>query len=113
MLQGLGVNAEAEAVYGAMLSSPDGSVAEIAARLNLCEDAVRERLDELTELSLLRPSWDVPGTVRPVSPDVGLTVLLARQQSEIARQQQLLEHCRVDGGLRLPGNGQPREHSGR
>lgn len=96
MLEGFGVNAEAEAVYRAMLAAPDGCITEIAARLHLCEQEVRKRLDELVDLSLLRPSWDVPGTVRAVSPDVGLTALLARQQAGIARQEQLVAQSRLD-----------------
>lgn len=94
MLQALGVNAEAEIVYRTMLAAPASCITEIAAGLGLSDEEVRKRLDELAELSLLRPSWDVPGTVRPISPDIGLTALLARQQAEIARQQQLVEQSR-------------------
>lgn len=96
MLQALGVNAEAEVVYRTLLAAPASCIAEIAARLGLSEDEVCKRLEELTELSLLRPSWDVPGTLCPISPDVALTALLARQQAEIARQQQLAEQSRAE-----------------
>lgn len=96
MLQALGVNAEAEAVYRTMLAEHTSCVEEIAALLRLPEERVRRRLDELAELSLLRPSWDVPGTVRPISPDVALGALVARQQAEIARQQQLVEQSRAE-----------------
>ncbi|MFJ5924541.1 LuxR family transcriptional regulator [Kitasatospora sp. NPDC092948] len=94
MLQALGLNARTENVYRALLAEPDGGVERIAAALHLTEAQVREALDELLELTLLRPAAD-SRTPRAVSPEVGLTRLLARNQSQLLFRQQQLESART------------------
>ncbi|GAA5024542.1 hypothetical protein GCM10025734_83200 [Kitasatospora paranensis] len=54
---------------------------------------MREALDELLELTLLRPAGDSRG-LRAVSPEVGLTRLLARNQNQLLFRQQQLESAR-------------------
>ncbi|MEU1285233.1 LuxR C-terminal-related transcriptional regulator [Kitasatospora sp. NPDC005856] len=88
MLELLGLDAAAEAVYREMLADPEGGVAELCERLGLPEAAVREALDRLADLTLLRTSRERPGTLRPVSPERGLEILLRRQEEELARRQQ-------------------------
>ncbi len=95
MLTTLGLDADAEAVYRAMLARPKDGVAALAARAGLAEDQVRAALDTLSELALVRPSYEHGGGLRAVSPDLGMEVLLARQQHELARQQQRLEASRA------------------
>ncbi|MEV7214529.1 helix-turn-helix transcriptional regulator [Kitasatospora cineracea] len=94
MLQALGLNALTEGVYRSLLAEPDWGVERIAADLHLPEAQVREALDELLELTLLRPAAD-SHTLRAVSPEVGLTRLLAHNQNQLLFRQQQLESART------------------
>jgi DNA-binding CsgD family transcriptional regulator/sugar-specific transcriptional regulator TrmB len=90
MLSLFGLSTEAVTAYEAMLSHPEYGVSEIAEMLGLPQAQVRDSLDELCRLSLVRHSWDEPGKLRALPPRVGLTALLSRQESELkARQDQL------------------------
>nr|WSX72441.1 LuxR C-terminal-related transcriptional regulator [Streptomyces sp. NBC_00899]WSX81489.1 LuxR C-terminal-related transcriptional regulator [Streptomyces sp. NBC_00899] len=95
MLTTLGLDADAEAVYRAMLARPRDGLAAIGEALGLTEDQVRAALDTLSTLALVRPSHEREGSLRAVSPDLGLELLLARQQHELAGQQQRLEASRA------------------
>lgn len=64
------------------LAQHAGGVTELAARLELIEDDGRRALDRLSELSLVRHSYKVSDSLHAVSPEVGLELLLARQQAE-------------------------------
>lgn len=86
----LGLSSEAEAVYRAMLTHHEDGVAALATRLRLEERSVRDALDELSRLAMLQPSADRPGRMRAVAPGVGLRVLTARRQRELAEME-----CRV------------------
>ncbi len=95
MLASLGLDTMSEAVYRAMLANPQDGVAALVHRLDLPEDSVRQALDTLSELALLRPSHDRQGELRAVSPDVGMEILMARQQAELAAQQLRIEASRA------------------
>ncbi|MFJ9620054.1 helix-turn-helix transcriptional regulator [Streptomyces noursei] len=95
MLTVLGLDAVAESVYRAMLADPSGGVAELVARVGKPEDEVRDALDLLSELALVQPSSEQPGRPRAVSPDIGMEILMARQQADLAAQQQRLEASRA------------------
>ena len=95
MLTMLGLDADAEAVYRAMLARPKDGVAALGEQTGLTQEQVRAALDTLSELALVRPSYEHGGGPRAVSPDLGMEVLLARQQHELARQQQRLEASRA------------------
>ncbi|MDY0809784.1 LuxR C-terminal-related transcriptional regulator [Kitasatospora purpeofusca] len=95
MLTALGLDAVAESVYRAMLAHPGDGVTTLADRLSLVEPQVRTALDHLSELALLRPSADRPGFLRAVSPDVGMEILMARQQAELAAAQARIEASRA------------------
>jgi DNA-binding CsgD family transcriptional regulator/sugar-specific transcriptional regulator TrmB len=95
MLEAFGVGPVAEAAYLTMLRHPNAGVTELAERLSVSDHVVREALDELARLSLLRPSWEDPRMLRPVSPEIGLESLLARQQAELIRRQHQLEDGRA------------------
>ncbi|MFF4113942.1 helix-turn-helix domain-containing protein [Streptomyces sp. NPDC001714] len=94
MLKSLGLDSIAEAVYRALLAQPRDGVAELAERLKITPEQVRQGLDTLSELALLRPSYDREGELWPVSPEVGLELLMARQQAELAAHHQRLEESR-------------------
>ncbi|MDQ7911472.1 LuxR C-terminal-related transcriptional regulator [Phytohabitans sp. ZYX-F-186] len=95
MLEAFGVDPSAEKIYLAMLKQPGAGTASLAASLGWTEDAVKDALDELARLSLLRPSWEDPELLRPVLPEVGLEILLARQRAELLRRQHQIEEGRA------------------
>ncbi|MQT04393.1 helix-turn-helix domain-containing protein [Streptomyces jumonjinensis] len=95
MLDQLGLDPAAESVYRELLASPDSGVAALATRLALSEHEVREALTKLSELALVRVSTEDSTRMHAVSPHIGMEILLARQQAEIAAQQQRIETSRV------------------
>ena len=95
MLEALGVSLDAEKVYRAMLAAPRAGVNQIAESLGWSGEQVREGLDELARLSLLRPSWEAPGSMRLVSPEVGLSSLLAEQEAELVERQRQIAASRA------------------
>jgi DNA-binding CsgD family transcriptional regulator len=99
MFHALGLDASAEAVYSALLARPGSGVADLAGHLRLEDDCVREALDRLARLSLLRPSWDEPRTLRPVSPDAALEVLLARHEADLALREDEVVQARATAAL--------------
>ncbi|MFF3976687.1 LuxR C-terminal-related transcriptional regulator [Streptomyces sp. NPDC001828] len=90
MLETLGLNRLTESVYRELLSGTPGGVADLGARLGLTESEVRSSLDTLVDLDLARSSRDEPGALRAVSPEVGLEVILRRQEHELQRRQREL-----------------------
>ncbi|MGW6952576.1 LuxR C-terminal-related transcriptional regulator [Streptomyces xanthophaeus] len=95
MLAVLGLKTTSEAVYREMLADPLGGVSDLCARLGMPEVAVREALDELADLQLLRASRDMPGAMRAVSPEVGLELILRRQEEDVLRRQQELARSKA------------------
>ncbi|GAA1218175.1 hypothetical protein GCM10009665_05130 [Kitasatospora nipponensis] len=95
MLAMLGLDRTSETVYRAMLARPQYGVAQLVQHLGLSEVAVRQALDTLSELALLRPSHERRGELRAVSPDIGMEILMSRQQAELAAQQQRIEASRA------------------
>ncbi|MFJ9343028.1 LuxR C-terminal-related transcriptional regulator [Streptomyces sp. NPDC101733] len=88
MFATLGLDPATEAVYRLMVTRPDGwGVEQIAAHLGVTETDVRESLDDLARVSLLRRSRAVPGTWRAVSPELGMQLMLRRHQEELDRRQ--------------------------
>lgn len=87
MLELLGLDNEAERVYRALLAHPKDGVGELARRLALDETALRNCLDRLSALALVRPSGQKDAGFRPLNPEDAMELLLARQQAELARQQ--------------------------
>lgn len=85
-LEPLGLDSTCEDVYRVMLSEPSLGVADLAAVVGISESQVREALDKLADMALLRPSRDSPGRLRPVRPEVGLAVLMLRQEEDLAER---------------------------
>jgi len=120
VLEALGLDPQTEAVYRTMLARPEWGVDDLVDHLGLTEPEVRACLDRLADLSLARPAAADPGRWRPVSPEIGLEALLARQRMELAGLQQQVErsHAAAAGllatyaALRLPVAGPDLERLG-
>jgi sugar-specific transcriptional regulator TrmB/DNA-binding CsgD family transcriptional regulator len=95
VLELFGVGQEIESIYVAFLDHPAASAREIAGLLGITESQVHSAFDELARLSLVRSSWEEPGTIRPVRPDIGLPYLIAREQADLLRRQDQIEHSRA------------------
>lgn len=70
-----------------MLLHRECGVAQIAANLGHTEHRIRDALDQLADLALLRQSRDAPGELRPVDPEMGLRLLLERQHAQVIERQ--------------------------
>jgi DNA-binding CsgD family transcriptional regulator/sugar-specific transcriptional regulator TrmB len=88
LLEELGLDSEAESVYRLMLAHRDWGVGKIAEHLRVAESQVRDVLNRLADLTLLRQSRDVPEELYPVNPELALQLLLQRQQAELLERQQ-------------------------
>jgi DNA-binding CsgD family transcriptional regulator len=84
VLDSLGLDPLAQAVYSAMLADPSVGVLELTERLGQEEDRIRDTLDRLVELALLRPSRERSGELYPVSLVAGMQLLVRRQEAELA-----------------------------
>ncbi|MGW7276349.1 helix-turn-helix transcriptional regulator [Streptomyces sp. NPDC054864] len=90
MLAALGIDERTEAVYRLLLTRRTGGVADYAEHLGISQGEVRDALDQLAELRLLRASGQAQGAVRAVSPKVGLGLLLQQQEDALLRRQRQL-----------------------
>ncbi|NML52338.1 helix-turn-helix transcriptional regulator [Streptomyces sp. R302] len=93
-LELLGLSTVQEAVYRSLLTGSPEGVEALAARLGVGESQVRDALDRLVDLELLRPSRDTPGMLRAVSPETGFESILRRQEAELLRRQEELLRSR-------------------
>ncbi|WP_037842425.1 helix-turn-helix domain-containing protein, partial [Streptomyces sp. NRRL WC-3549] len=92
MLDPLGLDATAEAVYRAMLGHPGAGPAEHCSRLGLTSDQFDGAVKVLADLSLVRPAaGNGSRQVHVVNPRLGLEMLLARQRADLAARTQQVE----------------------
>ncbi|MFC8507708.1 LuxR family transcriptional regulator [Streptomyces sp. NPDC057411] len=92
MLQSLGLDELAHAVYRFALDRPGCRLGDLLLGLDAPEAAVQQSVDHLLELSLLR---QVNGTLVPTRPPLALRTMLERQQSELLRRQQEFVHVKA------------------
>ncbi|MFI7215300.1 LuxR C-terminal-related transcriptional regulator [Micromonospora maritima] len=90
----LGLSEQHEMVYRAMLHRPELNVAGLAGHLGVSPDQVREALDLLADLALVRFDPD-GGEARLVRPQAGLMALLAKVEAEVAVRQRQVEATRA------------------
>ncbi|GAA0676675.1 LuxR family transcriptional regulator [Kitasatospora atroaurantiaca] len=95
MLETLGLDSLSERVYRAMLAEPPVGLGELAVRLAITEAELRTALDRLSALALVRRRGGQGAGFHTVNPEVAMELLLARQQAELAAQQQRLEASRA------------------
>jgi DNA-binding CsgD family transcriptional regulator len=90
----LGLDPRAEAAYRAALERPCWAVGDFAARLAVPAAEAVAVADRLAEVDLVR--FDASRSrLRPVSPQLGLTALIARREAELARSWHDLEQGRL------------------
>lgn len=85
MLDALGVSRDAEQVYRLLLNNPQLDIAGLATESLLSESEVRQALDALAELALVRPSRQSPQQWRPVAPQ-RVIQMLHRKKEETLQQ---------------------------
>ncbi|MFJ3214806.1 LuxR family transcriptional regulator [Kitasatospora sp. NPDC086801] len=90
MLEALGVEPAAEAVYRLLVNEPGFRVCDMAAHLGWDEDQVRAALSRLAELDLVHLE-DGSRDAVPFSPDVGFGFLLSRATADLSRRQRQIE----------------------
>ncbi|MFD0634252.1 hypothetical protein ACFQ9X_24575 [Catenulispora yoronensis] len=95
MLDTVGVGTNAQTVYTAMQQRPRADVAALAVLAGLSEDQVREALDELVALELLRASREYDGEFVPVPLAIALPMLVRRQEEELAARQRAIADARA------------------
>ncbi|MFF8593059.1 LuxR C-terminal-related transcriptional regulator [Streptomyces sp. NPDC015220] len=95
MRPALDLDPVAESVYREMLAHPTEGIAALAERTGHSAEDVRDACDRLSELTLVRSSGEHDGQLRAIAPDLGMEVLIARQQAELAAQQARLEASRA------------------
>ena len=88
MLAAFGLTTVAQTVYRVMLRHPRLNIHEVITETGLSDAAVHMALDELAKASLISSSWDEPGALRAVPPQVGLAALLASQERELRDRQE-------------------------
>ncbi|MEV3859121.1 LuxR C-terminal-related transcriptional regulator [Streptomyces sp. NPDC050095] len=95
MLETLGLTAMAEQVYRAILAHPSEGVAQLAERLETSQGTIRDSLDQLSALAIVRPSEHEESGLQAVTPETAMEMLLARQQADLAAQQLRVEASRA------------------
>ncbi|MFC8208946.1 helix-turn-helix transcriptional regulator [[Kitasatospora] papulosa] len=99
MLTDLGLDTVTETVYRDMLAHPGDSLTALVDRLGMPKETLRGALARLSELALIRVPSDDTSQVHAVSPQLGMEVLLARQQAELAARQHQVETSRAAAAL--------------
>ncbi|MGW2953622.1 LuxR family transcriptional regulator [Streptomyces eurythermus] len=92
MLQSLGLDELAHAIYRFALDRPGCRLDDLPPGVGAPEAAVRQSVNRLMELSLLR---QMSGTLVPTRPPLALRTMLERQQTELLRRQQEFVHIKA------------------
>ncbi len=95
MLEALGLDESSIAVYRALLAQPQADFHELLSRLGLDERKLRESLDRLSELALIRVSAGEAQVFRAIDPAIGVQALIAQQQARIAAEHERVEKIRL------------------
>ncbi|MFE4974507.1 LuxR C-terminal-related transcriptional regulator [Kitasatospora sp. NPDC056651] len=91
----LGLDGLTEAVYRQLLRTAGRRTGELVSDLGADEAEVREAVSRLTDMSLIRRSWEDADLLLPISPEVAVRALLADEEEQLLRQRQELERRRA------------------
>ncbi|WP_051451342.1 LuxR C-terminal-related transcriptional regulator [Actinospica robiniae] len=86
VLQALGLDPVSIQVYLAMHSTPGADAEQLAEKLRLQVAEVIDALDDLADLTLLRPGLAPNGRLRPVSIERAMHTLLRQQSDQLTAQ---------------------------
>jgi DNA-binding NarL/FixJ family response regulator len=104
MLESVGVSAEDEAAYRALLALPGCCLNDLAHRLGRSPDDLLPAVDRLEERGLLTRTSDEPPRLLPTRPDVAVDALVAVRRAELdrvrAEARELLSELRAQEQLR-------------
>ncbi|MEU8262717.1 LuxR C-terminal-related transcriptional regulator [Micromonospora sp. NPDC048999] len=78
-----------------MVDHPAWDVGELVAHLDIPETAIHDALSALADQALITPSTSRPGTLRAVSPQLGLIALLDQAEQQMLAQQAKLQAVRA------------------
>ncbi|MFD5748911.1 LuxR C-terminal-related transcriptional regulator [Streptomyces sp. NPDC127033] len=96
MLESLGLDERTSSVYQLMVLHQDWGMSEIGSHLDLAPQDVRDALDRLARLSLLRVSSEAPGMFSAINPSISLAALLTKQEGELEEQRARVSRARQD-----------------
>lgn len=105
MLAAVGVTADEEGVYRALIRAPGSTVEELGAAVGRDSVDVGPTVRRLEELGFLSRSVDLPQRLVPVRPDVAVAVLAARRRAELDRAQAAAREMVPE--FELPGRFRP------
>src|SRR5262249_53339162 len=94
-LDAAGLDRETELLYCEMLANPTDDLEQLRTRVGLTEQQMREALDQLSTLTLVRVSVADAEQFHAVNPELGMQLLLARQEAELALHKQRMELTRA------------------
>jgi len=95
VLVALGLDAVCVQVYLTMHAAPDASTEQIAHHLNLEVSEVVDALDELSDITLLRPGLAPSRRLRPVSIERAVHTLMRQQAEQLKAQSNSLAAMQV------------------
>ncbi|MGW4967906.1 LuxR C-terminal-related transcriptional regulator [Nonomuraea sp. NPDC004186] len=86
----LGLSVDAESVYRVILREPELQADKLADHMQMPPGHVHDVLGELTRLGLVQPSWERPGQIHLVDPEISLNSLLASREADLLERQQAI-----------------------
>jgi DNA-binding CsgD family transcriptional regulator len=90
----LGLDAQAESAYHALLEAPGATAEEVGKSLSIGVEAVNNLVGILQRLELVHKAADGM-KLMPVDPQLGLSALAARMDAELAMRRQQIEQGRL------------------
>jgi hypothetical protein len=94
VLDTLGIDHETLTVYRLFRLHGNQPLEWLAGKAGLPADRAREAVRKLADLTLIRPSWDRPGEMFAVDPELGFSLLITRAQDDLAQRRTRLQDCR-------------------
>jgi sugar-specific transcriptional regulator TrmB/DNA-binding CsgD family transcriptional regulator len=91
MLEIIGLDGTAQTVYELLVDNPPATLDDMSRRVDIGEAQLREVLEKLVSLGLVKRTGCVPPMFTATAPDVALEVLLLEQQERIKRARLYVE----------------------
>lgn len=95
MLSHLGLDEPAFAVYQMLLQNPELDIGDLSEGSQISPEAAMAAMSDLKRLALVVSSWDEPGKLYPVNPEIGLNALIADQEAMLTDRRREIEQARL------------------